>query len=114
MGDTSWPGLGGNTALAGHVTLRNGGDGPFRNLDQLQPNDVVTLYTDKNVYSYRVRESRVVSDFDMTVIQPTEKPQLTLITCIHFDPDLKQYTDRLIVFADLVEVTAMRDTTSGN
>jgi len=114
MGDTSWPGLGGNTALAGHVTLRNGRDGPFRNLDQLQPNDVVTLYTEKNVYTYRVRESRVVPEIDMTVIAPTEKPQLTLITCIHFNPDLRQYTDRLIVFADLVEVTAMRDTVSGN
>jgi len=29
MGDTSWPGLGSNTALAGHVTLRDGKARPF-------------------------------------------------------------------------------------
>jgi len=102
MGDTSWPGLGGNTALAGHVTLRNGRDGPFRNLDQLQQNDEVILYTDENVYTYKVRESRVVLDGDMSVIAPTNSPQLTLITCTNFDREAGIYLERLIVYADLV------------
>ncbi len=102
MGDTSWPGLGGNTALAGHVTLRNGRDGPFRNLDQLQQNDEVILYTDENVYTYKVRELRVVLDGDMSVIAPTNSPQLTLITCTNFDTEAGIYLERLIVYADLV------------
>jgi sortase A len=102
MGDTSWPGLGGNTALAGHVSLRNGRDGPFRYLDQLQPNDEVVLYTDENIYTYKVRESRVVPDGDMSVIAPTNDPQLTLITCINYDTEAGIYLERLIVHADLV------------
>jgi sortase A len=104
MGDTSWPGLGGNTALAGHVSLRNGRDGPFRYLDQLQPNDEVFLYTEENIYTYKVRESRVVPEGDMSVISPTNTPQLTLITCVNFNADAGIYMDRLILFADLVDI----------
>jgi len=102
MGDTSWPGLGGNTALAGHVTLRNGRDGPFRHLDELQQNDEIVLYTDENIYTYKVRESHVVLDGEMSVIAPTHSPQLTLITCINFDTEAGIYLERLIVYADLV------------
>jgi LPXTG-site transpeptidase (sortase) family protein len=102
MGDTSWPGLGGNTAMAGHVTLRNGRDGPFRHLDQLQTNDEVVLYTDENVYTYKVRETSVVPSSEMSVIEPTGSPQLTLITCMNFNTEAGIYLDRLIVFADLV------------
>ncbi len=36
MGDTSWPGLGSNTGLAGHVDLANGDSGPFWNLGDLK------------------------------------------------------------------------------
>jgi LPXTG-site transpeptidase (sortase) family protein len=104
MGDTSWPGLGGNTALAGHVSLRNGRDGPFRNLDQAQPNDEIFLYTDENIYIYRVRESRVVSEGDLSVISPSNTPQLTLITCVNFNAEAGIYMDRLILFADLVDI----------
>jgi LPXTG-site transpeptidase (sortase) family protein len=114
MGDTSWPGLGGNTALAGHVSLRNGRDGPFRHLDQLHPNDEVTLYTEKNVYRYVVREARVVSEADMTVIEPTENPQLTLVTCVNFDIATTRYLDRLIVFADLVDFKPLDIASHGN
>ena len=102
MGDTSWPGLGGNTALAGHVTLRNGRDGPFRHLDELQQNDEIVLYTDESIYTYKVRESRVVLDGEMSVIAPTNSPQLTLITCTNFDREAGIYLERLIVYADLV------------
>jgi CheY-like chemotaxis protein len=59
MGNTSWPGLGSNTGLAGHVTVAGYGDGPFRHLDELLPGDVVVLYTEKNSYTYHVRESRI-------------------------------------------------------
>jgi LPXTG-site transpeptidase (sortase) family protein len=102
MGDTSWPGLGGNTALAGHVTLRNGRDGPFRHLDELRQNDEVVLYTDENIYNYKVRELRVVLDGEMSVIAPTNSPQLTLITCTNFDREAGIYLERLVIYADLI------------
>jgi len=102
MGDTSWPGLGSNTGLAGHVSLRNGRDGPFRYLDQLATNDEITLYTEENIYTYKVREKKVVTDTDFSVIEPSSTSQITLITCTNWDAGTGYYRDRLIVFADFV------------
>jgi LPXTG-site transpeptidase (sortase) family protein len=102
MGNTSWPGLGGNTALAGHVTVAGMGDGPFRHLDELPVGEVVILYTEENIYTYRVRESRVTDDEDMSVTHTSENPQITLITCVDWDDQLKTYINRLVVMADLV------------
>jgi len=104
MGDTSWPGLGGNTALAGHVTLRNGADGPFRYLEKLKSGDEIAVFTEKNVYRYQVRELKTVPDSDMSVTKPTQETILTLITCTGWDTALGHYLERLIVLANLVEV----------
>jgi LPXTG-site transpeptidase (sortase) family protein len=102
MGNTSWPGLGGNTGLAGHVTVAGVGDGPFRHLDELIAGEVVILYTENNAYTYTVRESRITDDGDMSVILATTNPQITLITCVNWDQDSRTYLNRLIVYADLV------------
>jgi len=104
MGDTSWPGLGGNTGLAGHVDLVTGAKGPFWNLKDLQAGDPVTVYTEKNIYTYQVREQTVVGDYELSVIQPTNKPQITLITCTSWDAELHMYLNRLVVYADLTSV----------
>jgi LPXTG-site transpeptidase (sortase) family protein len=102
MGNTSWPGLGGNTGLAGHVTVAGLGDGPFRHLDELIAGEVVILYTENNVYTYTVREKRITDDGDMSVTLATDNPQITLITCVNWDQDSHTYLNRLVVFADLV------------
>jgi LPXTG-site transpeptidase (sortase) family protein len=102
MGNTSWPGLGGNTALAGHITVAGLGDGPFRHLDELQAGEAVILYTEKNMYTYNVRESRVTDDGDMSVTLATDIPQITLITCVNWDQEAHTYLNRLVVIADLV------------
>lgn len=104
MGDTSWPGLGGNTSLAGHVTLRDGSDGPFRNLDQLQPGQEVIVYTENNIYTYRVRSSQEVDVSDVSPIQQSNEPLLTLITCTQWDQEERMYQKRLVVTGELVEV----------
>lgn len=104
MGSTSWPGLGGNTGLAGHVTLRNGADGPFRHLEDLQTNDVITVFTERNIYTYKVSQKKVVNDDDFSIVQPSQQPVLTLITCTGWNRDLGHYLQRLVVVADLVEM----------
>jgi len=108
MGDTSWPGLGSNTSLAGHVTLRDGSDGPFRDLHTLGNGDEIQLETDENIYTYQVREQVVVDDEDLSLIQKTDNAQLSLITCTGWDPNLKTYTQRTLIFADLVDVDPQR------
>lgn len=114
MGDTSWPGLGGNTGLAGHVTLRDGRDGPFRYLGDLNGGELINLYTEENVYSYQVRAARIVEDNDFSVITKTDYSQLTLITCTEWDKDLGIYLKRIVVFADLVEVEPIRQLSQSN
>lgn len=104
MGSTSWPGLGGNTGLAGHVTLRNGADGPFRHLEDLQANDVITVFTERNIFTYKVSQKKVVNDDDFSIVQPSQQPILTLITCTGWNRDLGHYLQRLVVVADLVEM----------
>ena len=114
MGDTSWPGLGGNTGLAGHVTLGDGSNGPFSNLYKVQPGDLVMLYTQKNIYTYTVREQRTVEDDSMFVVGQSSNPQLTLITCSNWDTNMRLYLNRLVVFADLKSVEPIRGASQGN
>jgi LPXTG-site transpeptidase (sortase) family protein len=107
MGDTSWPGLGGNTGLAGHVTVAGIGDGPFRHLDELPVGELVLLYTEKNIYTYQVRESFITDEGDMTVISSTDGAQISLITCVDWDQENHVYLNRLVVVADLIRTDAL-------
>lgn len=115
MGNTSWPGLGGNTALAGHVTLRDGSDGPFRYLDQLKTGDQIFIYTDENMYTYKVQDIFDVDPSDLDVVKPTSNSVLTLITCSDWDSSSELYLKRLIVVSDLTNVKPMKASVlSGN
>ena len=107
MGDTSWPGLGGNTGLAGHITLRDGSDGPFRHLEELEAGDEIKLYTEENEYTYRVSEKAVVKDTNFSVVEQTEDSRITLITCTGWDQGARLYLERLIVYADLVDTSPL-------
>lgn len=102
MGDTSWPGLGGNTGLAGHVTVTGQGDGPFRQLEELPVGELVILYTQKNMYTYQVREHSIVGLDDMWVVNGTENAQITMITCTNWNDQVNAWLHRLVVYADLV------------
>jgi LPXTG-site transpeptidase (sortase) family protein len=114
MGDTSWPGLGGNTALAGHVTLRTGRDGPFRNLSDLRYGDAIFVYTEKNIYEYMVQDLTTVEATDLSVLETTSDPRLTLITCTEWDPYTGFYTKRLIVSSDLIGSKPINEISLGN
>lgn len=113
MGDTSWPGLEGNTALAGHVSLWDGSDGPFRHIHKLAPMDEIVVHTDENIYTYRVRESLVVAEADLSILEPVAGKQLTLITCTGWNPEVSLYLERLAVIAELAEVTPFEQVISG-
>jgi LPXTG-site transpeptidase (sortase) family protein len=104
MGDTSWPGLGGNTGLAAHVTVRGLGNGPFRYISDLVSGDAIVLYTEKNIYTYAVQDKKVVADTDLSVIEQEGDARVTLITCINWSEELHDYLDRLVVTANLVKV----------
>jgi sortase A len=99
-------GPGNNLVLAGHVTVFNGSNGPFRYLSRLKPGDEVLVYTSDQILTYQIRESVRVYPEDVSVIEETSKPQLSLVTCIDWDENTKTYLRRLVVFGDLVNVAS--------
>jgi LPXTG-site transpeptidase (sortase) family protein len=114
MGDTSWPGLGSNTALAGHVTLRDGSNGPFRYIYDLGYGDAVFVYTEQFIYEYKVSNQLTVEATDLSVVGATNESQLTLITCSDWDVNTGFYTKRYIVHADLIGAMPNNHPPQGN
>jgi sortase A len=75
---TPLPGSGGNVGLAGHR------DGFFRVLEDIAEGDVLTLHTPSETLTYVVDRLRVVPPSDVSVLEPTTEPVLTLVTCYPF------------------------------
>ena len=100
---TASPGDGSNVALAGHVTLSQGGDGPFRDLAQLRSGQEAIVYTSDESYTYVIESVKVVEPTDVTVTLPTDHPMLTLITCANWDNARHLYTDRIVAVGHLAQ-----------
>jgi sortase A len=75
---TAWPGENGNAGLAGHR------DTFFRNLRHIRPGDDIRIVTTDGVLEYRVEGTSIVKPGDVWVLDPTDVPVLTLITCYPF------------------------------
>jgi len=75
---TSLPGQEGNVAIAGHR------DTFFRGLRNIQKDDEITLTTLNGSYRYRVDSIRVVEPEDVEVLDDSDEPVLTLVTCYPF------------------------------
>lgn len=88
------PGRPGNLVLAAHNDIYGE---IFRHLDQLQRGDEVIISSERQQYTYVVRETLIVEPTDTWVMEPTEHASTTLISCYPYLVDNK----RIIVFADL-------------
>jgi sortase A len=75
---TSVPGEDGNVGLAAHR------DSFFRGLRDIRKNDIVTLKTVEGTYNYQVEWTEVVQPEDTHVLDETEDPAITLVTCYPF------------------------------
>ena len=93
-----------NVVIAGHVTLRDLNNGPFRYLYTLKPGEKVYLFSEKSIYTYRVRAQVVVYPEDLEVTSSTGNAQLTLLTCTNWDEATRRYLLRRVIFADLIDV----------
>jgi sortase A len=76
---TSVPGEEGNVGLAAHR------DSFFRGLRDIRKNDIVTLKTVEGTFSYQVDWTEVVLPQDTHVLDETEGPAITLVTCYPFN-----------------------------
>lgn len=77
--NSAMPGELGKVGLAGHR------DSFFRPLRQIRPGDMITLRTLKGDFHYRVESTRIVSPSNIEVLAPTDKRELTLVTCFPFN-----------------------------
>ena len=76
--DTPAPGGEGNVGIAGHR------DGFFRALKDIKQGDALELETRAGVARYSVERTWIVSPDDVTVLDPTASPSITLVTCYPF------------------------------
>ncbi len=92
----------GNMALGGHSVMPDGRPGIFSGLYGLNVGDpIILLDSNGNELRYVVSEIRTVRFDDVSVVYPTGRRQLTLITCDvpSRDPNTDFYSQRLIVIA---------------
>lgn len=94
--ETDMPGDTGNFALAGHRNFDTGEF--FLKIDKLAEGDEIKVTTlDGSVYTYNVTNSFVVQPQDTYILEESDKPIVTLVTCTY------DGSERLIVQGALTE-----------
>jgi sortase A len=90
------PGERGNVVLSAHNDIFGE---LFRDLDQLTPGDEIYISTATQEYLYLVTGVQIVEPTDVSILAPTAKATITLISCYPYMVD-KQ---RIAVFGELVQ-----------
>lgn len=96
MKQTAQPGETGNAVITAHR------DTFFRHIYELNKGDQIQVRRSGRTFTYEVTGKKIVMPEDISVIKPTNNPQLTLITCYptyYIGPAPK----RLVVFSKLVD-----------
>jgi sortase A len=89
-----YPGQPGNMVLSAHNDIYGE---YFRDLDRLGPGDEITVYSQTDKFVYVVTGRRIVEPTEVSVMDPTISPTLTLISCYPYLVD----TQRIVVFGEL-------------
>jgi sortase A len=92
LSTTPHPGVPGNAAYAAHDDIKGE---IFKRLGELTPGDTILLYTRHSVFTYVVTRQLTVDPSDISPLNPTAQPTVTLITCVPYWVD----TQRLVVQA---------------
>jgi LPXTG-site transpeptidase (sortase) family protein len=105
LNGSAYPTWDGNTVLTGHVTNASGNPGPFAEIKTLKFGDQLTIQAYGETYTYEVRENKLVTSDDMSIIEEHKsRDWITLITCEYFNETTGQYLYRRVVRAVLVVV----------
>ena len=94
---TALPGSSGNVGLAGHRNTF------FRPLRRIKLGDEIRFTTAAGAFKYRVISLRVVLPNAIEVLNATQLPTLTLVTCYPFD-FVGSAPQRLIVHAEMIPI----------
>ncbi len=93
--ETPLPGEPGTVAVAGHRTTYGA---PFRDLDDVKPGNEIIFDTPFGRFIYRVEETKIVDDQDLSVLKSVGYKRLMLSAC----HPLYSAAQRIIVFAKQV------------
>lgn len=88
---TPIPGEKGNFCIAGHRSYAYGEF--FNRLDELQIGDEIAIKTESSQYKYKIYEKKVVEPSEISVLDNTKAPIITLVTCT----PIRIATHRLII-----------------
>jgi len=94
--DTAFPGDPGNVGIAGHR------DTTFIAVRDLKIGDPLLVTTGDRIFEYRISDARIVNPQDVYVLDPTDHPTLTLVTCYPFE-FIGHAPQRYVVRAELVK-----------
>ena len=76
---TALPGQSGNVGVAGHR------DTLFRGLRKIEKNDVIEFQTPAGNYNYTVESMAIVKPDNVSVLDSSQHPEITLVTCYPFN-----------------------------
>jgi len=88
------PGERGNVVVSGHNDVFGE---VFRRLGELGLGDEIIVYAGETPYRYLVKEKRIVQPDEVSVMEPTTKATMTVVTCYPYLID----THRLVIIAEL-------------
>lgn len=112
--NTAVPGQNGNSVIFGHSSNDWWEPGSYKFvfvlLDKLQPGDTFTVNYNSHQYLYQVTGSKVVEPTDLSVLNQTADPEITLITCTPPGTSWK----RLVVVAKQISPTPQAATASAS
>jgi LPXTG-site transpeptidase (sortase) family protein len=104
--DSARPGEPGNSIYNGHLQTIDAGR-VFARLHELRAGDPIRVYTRTHLVDWLVEDARTVPNTELSFLQPTAAPRITLYTCDGtYDLRSRDYTHRRVVVGKLVGVTA--------
>ena len=106
LNGTAFPTWNGNSLITGHVWGANNNPGIFFDLKKLKYGDRVKIHAWGEIYTYEVRENRVISPSSINIaLKHEDLAWITLLTCEDFNLLFAKYSSRRIVRAVLLSVT---------
>ncbi|MCK5211451.1 sortase [Candidatus Parcubacteria bacterium] len=98
--NTSSPDKGGNTVITGHrFKYLPPHNLTFYLFDKLETGDLVSIIWQEKDYLYRIKEVKIVDDTEVSILNATDEPILTMFTC----HPIYSTEQRLVVISELVE-----------
>ena len=98
--ETSSPDKGGNTVITGHrFKYLPPNNLTFYLFHKLEIGDIVSIIWKEKDYFYRIKEVKIVPDTELSILNQTNKPTLTMFTC----HPIYSTEKRLVVISELIE-----------